>query len=471
MAPRWRGEAPTGFSAAVTDSREAAPGVLFCALRGVQFDGHDFVARAAAAGAVAALVEVAVPDVAIPQLLVSDSRAGTAHVACVVYGDPADALSLVGITGTNGKTTTALITRHVLEASEPAAAVGTLGWYDTSGLRHPGRLTTPDPLNLMSTLRKLSAQGARFVAMEVSSHALDQRRVAGLTFEVGVFTNISREHLDYHPDMSSYRSAKLRLADQVSPDGACVVNADDPAWGGAAYSGRRVVRYGLSEDAEVRAVGVEHTASGSRWTLDTPEGSWPVHLPLLGEFNVHNALAAAGAARSLGVEPAVVAERLADAPQIPGRMEVLSRDQVLVLRDYMHTPDAYTRVLAALRQLTDGRLFIVFGCGGDRDQGKRSIMGSIAGDLTDLAVITTDNPRSENPTDICRDIVRDMSADSFRIVLDREEAIDFALSEARTGDVVVLAGKGHETYQEIAGERIPFDEAAIVAGRLGRGGE
>ena len=224
-----------------------------------------------------------------------------------------------------------------------------------------------------------------------------------------------------------------------------------------------MVRYGLGASADVRATGVRHTAAGSDWRVETPEGSWPVRLPLLGEFNVHNALAALVAARALGISPELAADRLATAPQVPGRMELLADRPVLVLRDYMHTPDAYTRVLETLADLAEGRLYVVFGCGGDRDRAKRPVMGKIAARHTDLAVITTDNPRSEDPADICADITRGMPAGSFRVILDREEAIEFALRKAQPGDVVVLAGKGHETYQDIAGERIPFDEAAIVS--------
>ncbi len=462
LAPRWEGTPPPGLAGVVTDSREVQPGVLFCALRGTEFDGHAFVARAATAGAVAALVDQVQADTDLPQLVVSDTRAATAHAAAMLHGDPAARLSLVGITGTNGKTTTALITRHLLAAEAPSAALGTLGWFDTAGERHPGRLTTPDPLDLMATLRELGEEGTRFVTMEVSSHALDQRRVAGLDFDVGVYTNLTREHLDYHPDLAAYRAAKLRLADQVRPEGLCAVNDDDEAWSGADFAGRRVVRYGFGTSAEVRATAVRHTVAGSDWDLVTPEGKWPVRLPLLGEFNVHNALAAVTAARALGVEPGAAADRLATAPQVPGRMEVLCDRPALVLRDYMHTPDAYTRVLETLAGLTGGGLYIVFGCGGDRDRGKRPLMGQIAARYADLAFITTDNPRSEDPSDICADITRDMPPGSYRVVLDREEAIDAALREAGAGDVVVLAGKGHETYQDIAGKRIPFDEAAIV---------
>jgi UDP-N-acetylmuramoyl-L-alanyl-D-glutamate--2,6-diaminopimelate ligase len=305
--------------------------------------------------------------------------------------------------------------------------------------------------------------------MEVSSHALDQRRVAGLNFEVAVFTNLTHEHLDYHPDLDSYRAAKLLLAEQVDPEGTCAVNSDDPAWTGQPFAGRKVVHYGLGATAEVRATGVRHTAAGSEWQVETPEGSWPVQLPLIGEFNVHNALAALVAARALGVDPGLAAERLSTAPQVPGRMEVLSDRPVLVLRDYMHTPDAYSRVLETLAGLAEGRLFIVFGCGGDRDRAKRPVMGRIAARHADLAVITTDNPRSEDPVDICADITRGMPAGSFRVILDREEAIEFTLGEAEPGDVVVLAGKGHETYQDIAGELIPFDEAAIVSACVAEG--
>ncbi len=471
LAPRWTGQPPPGFSAVVTDSREVASGVLFCALRGTAFDGHDFVGRAATAGAIAALVEETTPGVGIPQLVVADSRAAVAHMASLLHGDPSLSLSLVGITGTNGKTTTALITRHVLADMGPAAVVGTLGWFGTNGVRHPGHLTTPDPFDLMSTLGRLRTSGARYVAMEVSSHALEQRRVAGIEFDAAVFTNLTREHLDFHPDMAAYRTAKLRLTEQVAPDGTCVVNADDPAWEDGQFGGRRVAWYGLSARADVRAEEIRYTASGSEWVLSTPEGTWPVSLPLLGDFNVHNALAALAAARALGIDPGDAAARLADAPQVPGRMEALSRRPVLVLRDYMHTPDAYTRVLDALRELTTGRLFIVFGCGGDRDRGKRPLMGRIAGELADLAVITTDNPRTEDPVDICHDIVEDMPTGSYRVILDREEAIHFTLGEASPGDVVLLAGKGHETYQDIAGERVPFDEAAVVASWIDRGAE
>ncbi len=438
MTPRWEGDPPPGFAGLVTDSRAVRPGVLFCALRGTEFDGHQFVARAAAAGAAAALVEEAQPAVDLPQLVVSDTRAATVHAASLLHGDPAAGLSLVGVTGTNGKTTTSLIARHILAGEAPSAAVGTLGWFDATGERHSGRLTTPDPLELMATLRELRDEGTRFVALEVSSHALDQRRIAGLSFDAAVFTNLTHEHLDYHPDLESYREAKLRLADQVDPQGVCAVNADDPAWSGEDFAGRRVVRYGLGASADVRAARVRHTAEGSDWLLETPDGSWPVHLPLLGEFNVHNALAAATAAWGLGMEPGLVAER----------------------------PDAYTRVLETLAGLTEGNLYIVFGCGGDRDRGKRPVMGRIAARHTALAVITTDNPRSEDPSNICADVTRDMPAGSYRVILDREEAIDFALRESGSGDVVVLAGKGHETYQDIAGERIPFDEAAIVRARM-----
>ena len=465
LTPRWEGTPPAEFSGLVTDSREVRPGVLFCALSGTAFDGHEFVARAAAAGAAAALVERRLAEVELPQLVVRDSRAAVVHLAALLSGDPAARLSLVGITGTNGKTTTSLILRHLLAGIAPAAAVGTLGWFDRSGERHEGRLTTPDPQDLMETFRQLVAEGTRFVAMEVSSHALDQRRVAGLSFDAAVFTNLTHEHLDYHPDLAEYRAAKLRLAEQVSPDGACAVNADDPAWSGHDFSGRRVLRYGFGAEADVRATGVRHTGRGSEWRLETPWGQGAVQLPLLGEFNVHNALGAATAACSLGLDPEVAAERLSTAPQVPGRMERLAERPALVLRDYMHTPDAYERVLGTLASLAPGKLYVVFGCGGDRDRAKRPAMGTIAARLTDLAVLTTDNPRSEDPAHICRDIAAGMPEGSYRVILDREEAIDHVLDIARPGDVILLAGKGHETYQDMGGERIPFDEAAIVAAR------
>jgi UDP-N-acetylmuramoyl-L-alanyl-D-glutamate--2,6-diaminopimelate ligase len=462
----WRGEPPGPLTGLASDSRRVRAGDLFCAISGAERDGHEFVVEAEAAGASAALVERLVAGVRIPQLVVADSRIAVSHLASLFKADPGTELNMVGVTGTNGKTTTVWIARHVLGALGPAAGIGTLGVIDSDGRLEKGVLTTPGPVELMVTLRDMVDADVRSVAMEVSSHALDQHRVDALRFDAAVFTNVDREHLDYHPDMERYTAAKLRLADLLAADGACIVNADEEAWEGRIPDRVRQLPFGLSSAARVRADAPEYDLLGSRWTLKSPGGDATVELPLIGEFNVLNALGAAAAALHLGMTPSDVAERLASVPQVPGRMEVLRREPTLVLRDYAHTPDALSRVLRSLRELSTGKLFVVFGCGGDRDRGKRPLMGRAVAEGADLAFVTTDNPRSEDPADICGQIVADLDQGSYEIVLDRAEAIARALEVADGGDLVLLAGKGHERSQIIGDTVIPFDEAEVVSSVL-----
>lgn len=463
----WSGRPPEGFASLRVDSRQVKTGDLFCAIAGTEADGHAFVAAAAASGAFAAVVERDV-DAPIPLLRVADTRIAAAHVAALAADDPAARLQVAGITGTNGKTTTALVLRHLLGVRGGAAALGTLGLYLPDGTHAPrGRMTTPGPLELAADIDEAADAGARWLVMEVSSHALDQHRVEAIEFAAATFTNLSREHLDYHPDMAAYRAAKLALVARLADGGVAVVNADDPAWDAPVFDPVRVVTFGLTADANVRASHVQHSAQGSHWRLETPSGSAPVALPLLGEFNVSNALAAAATAWALGLDVGGIASRLATAPQVPGRMETLAGPPgPLVLRDYAHTSDGLSRALAALRELTDGRLSVVFGCGGDRDRGKRPLMGRAASDGADRVILTTDNPRTEPLAQIIDDIVADLPEGRCEVIEDRTEAIAAAVTGAGPGDVVLLAGKGHETYQDIDGEKIPFDEAAIVA-RLG----
>lgn len=462
----WRGEPSGHLTGLAIDSRQVKAGDLFCAISGTEEDGHAYVTHAEAAGAYAVLVERLVPDIRIAQFVVSNSRVAVSHLASLFQGDPGADLHMVGVTGTNGKTTTVWIAHHLLRALGPAAGIGTLGVINHEGRATWGRITTPGPVELMATLRGLSDDGVEYVAMEVSSHALDQRRVDALRYDVAVFTNVDREHLDYHPDMERYRGAKLRLADLVAAEGACVVNADDEAWKGQFTDRVRIVRFGLGRRADVRAVKRAYDLAGSRWTLKSPQGEAPVELPLIGEFNIMNALGAAAAALELGLSPEEVAGRLATVPQVPGRMEVLHREPTLVLRDYAHTPDAISRVLQSLRAVSDGKLLVVFGCGGDRDRGKRPLMGRAVSAAADLAIVTTDNPRSEDPADICNEIVADLDTESYEIVLDRAAAIGRALELAGAGDIVLLAGKGHEREQEVGDEVIPFDEADVVSSVL-----
>lgn len=460
----WIGSPPASLAELRVDSRNVEPGDLFCAIPGTVADGHDFVAAAAEAGAVAAVVERPV-DVELPQLHLSDCRVAAAHLAALFAGDPASKLKLVGVTGTNGKTTTTLVLRHLLGELGPTAALGTLGLHLPGGVVSPrGRMTTPGPVQLNVDLSEASDTGAVWMAMEVSSHALDQRRVDGLSFAAAVFTNLSREHLDYHPDMASYRAAKLAFLELLTDAGTAVVNADDPAWDLPRFDAFRTVWFGTAPKATVRAEDVRHSALGSRWRLVAAGDTAEVELPLLGDFNVSNALAAAATAHALGCSVESIARRLADVPQIPGRMETLARPPgPLVVRDYAHTPDGLARALAALRLLAVGRLTVVFGCGGDRDRGKRPLMGETAAAGADRVIVTTDNPRTEPVARIIEDILDPLPPGAAEVMEDRAEAIRDAVLSSGSGDVVLLAGKGHETYQDIRGEKLPFDEAAIVA--------
>ncbi|HEX2092463.1 MAG TPA: UDP-N-acetylmuramoyl-L-alanyl-D-glutamate--2,6-diaminopimelate ligase [Longimicrobiaceae bacterium] len=448
------------------DSRKVGKDFLFCAVTGTQGDGHRFLPDAAERGAAAALVEHPDPSLALPQVTVVNGRLAAAHAAAAFHGDPWGELTLVGVTGTNGKTTTAAIFRHLLARRGPAASIGTLGAVGPDGRTIPGTegLTTPGPVETAEWLRRLADSGVRGVAMEVSSHALDQGRVAAARFDAAVFTNLTRDHLDYHGTMEAYGAAKLRLLELLKPGGVAALNADDPAWDAATAPGGRMVRFGIRNPAEVRAEGVSAAPGGMAWTLRTPDGAYRVRLPLFGDYNVANALGVAAALWGLGWPMEEIAAGLELLPQVPGRLERVPAPGVpgTVLIDYAHTPDALRTALRALRPLTPGRLIVVFGAGGDRDRGKRPEMGRVAAALADLVIVTSDNPRSEDPGRIADDIERGMG-DAPRVrLLDRREAIRCALDEAGQGDVVLLAGKGHETYQVWGSEVRPFDERAVI---------
>lgn len=463
----WRGEPPDAFTGLAVDSRRVRQGELFCAVRGIEHDGHEFLGDAVESGAAAAVVEEPRPGVDLPQLTVEDSRLAVAHLASLFHGDPASDLSLVAVTGTNGKTTTAWIARHLLGAMGPAASVGTLGTVCPDGEIAPDELTTPGPLELMATLESLADRGAAVVTVEVSSHALDQRRADALEFDVAVFTTFSREHLEYHATMDEYLASKLHLVELVQPGGSCAVLARERAWRSGDFTDRQVVEYGLETGAEVRGEDLRTGRNGSTFRLVTPEGARRVRLPLPGAMNVENALGAAAAARARGLSLDEIAGRLETVPQVPGRFEVLRSDPPSVVRDYAHTPAAIERALETLRGGVDGRILVVFGAGGDRDPGKRPLMGEVVARLADYAYVTTDNPRSEDPGRIAEDVTTRMDPDVHEIVLDREEAIRRAMQRAGDEDLVLLLGKGHETYQVVDGRREPFDEAEVVR-RLAR---
>jgi UDP-N-acetylmuramoyl-L-alanyl-D-glutamate--2,6-diaminopimelate ligase len=450
------------------DSRQVAPGALFFCVRGAAADGHDFAEEAVRAGAVALVVERWL-DLDVPQILVLSARQAMGPMSAVVLGEPARSLTIVGVTGTNGKTTVV----HLLDAVFRAAghrtgAIGTVGAH-VAGEPVPIARTTPEAPDLHRLLGRMREAGVTTVAMEVSSHALDQGRVGGLTFDAAVFTNLSQDHLDHHGSMESYFEAKASLFTEERTKQA-VLNLDD-AWG------RRlldvpvpVTTFGLDPAADVRAEDVKTRTDGLAFRVDGRD----VTSPLRGGFNVSNCLAAIASSRLVGVDPEDAIRGLANAGQVSGRMEPVDAGQrFLVVVDYAHTPDSIRTVLAAARQLATGRVIVVFGCGGDRDRAKRFPMGAAATEGADLTIITTDNPRSEDPLDIIAEVERGTAQGGGRYVVEphRRAAIRLALSQAHPGDVVVIAGKGHETEQELADRSIPFDDRIVVREELeGLGG-
>ncbi len=462
-----------GFSGLTVDSRSVTPGSLFVAVRGTQADGQRYVPDAVRAGASAVVVESRV-EAAVPQLVVRDARLAAIALAREWYDDAAAGMQLIATTGTNGKTTTTGLIGHLLNEGGDSGTLGTLGAFDGAGASVPsaaGSLTTPGPVDLHATLAALRDRGVRRVAMEASSHSLDQGRLDGLLFAGAVFTNLTLDHLDYHRTMEHYLAAKLKLLGLLGKDAVVAVNRDAAAWTAIPRSASTIT-FGLASDADVRATGAALGPTGSRFRIEGRFGVREVELPLPGEFNISNALGAAAIGLGLGLSLATVADRLALAPQVPGRMERITAEPFAVLRDYAHTPDALERALTALRPLTPGRLLVLFGCGGDRDRGKRPIMGRLAGTLADFTVVTSDNPRTEDPESIIDEIVTGLPPTAPHVRLaDRRAGIRVALETARPGDTLLLAGKGHETYQVIGTEYLPFDEREIVLGLLSGSGE
>jgi UDP-N-acetylmuramoyl-L-alanyl-D-glutamate--2,6-diaminopimelate ligase len=476
-----RGGMPPWLNGITDDSRRVGPGALFVAVRGSSRDGHDFIDAAARAGAAGVVAEDATRT-RLPAFVVRDGRAAAAVAAAAAYDFPGEGLRTIGVTGTNGKSTTVGILRHLLDDPVArSASVGTIGVFIGSegelveNLASDAGLTTPGPIELQGVLRVLADRGVRTVAIEVSSHSLDQRRIEGLSFDAVAFTNLTRDHLDYHGTMDAYFAAKSLLLSYLKPGGVAVINADDAAWHALPPIAHRVTFSGAvtgdasdRADVDVRAASVRFGPRGSEWDLVVGGRSFPVRLPLIGDFNVANALGAAAVAWGLGMAPDLVARRLSSAPQVPGRLEVIS-ESPSVLRDYAHTPDALDRALSAVRPFTRGRLLVVFGAGGDRDRGKRPLMGAAAERLADLVILTSDNPRTEDPGRILDEIEAGMTRPHERIE-DRETAVARALAIARPDDLVLLAGKGHETYQVRGETRYPCDERAIVrrilAGRV-----
>jgi UDP-N-acetylmuramoyl-L-alanyl-D-glutamate--2,6-diaminopimelate ligase len=458
------------------DSRAVKRGSIFVAYPGTARDGRAFIAEALSRGAAAVLWERRGFDWQerweVPNLGVEDLRARISEIAGHVHGNPSDALWMAGVTGTNGKTSVAQWIAQALDAlGRRAAVLGTLG-NGLVGEAAEAKNTTPDAIVLQRLLAEYLRRGARAAAMEVSSHGLDQGRVAGIKYDVAVFTNLTRDHLDYHGSMEAYAEAKWRL---FSARGlaAAVVNLDDE-WGSrfaARLAGGRVrlIRYGTVPGADLRATAIALSEAGVRFRVDSAWGSGELSVPVLGAFNVSNLLAVLGALEAAGISFDDAAAAVARLRPVAGRLERLGGDTLpLVVVDYAHTPDALEKALAALRPAVapGRRLVCVFGCGGDRDPGKRALMGAAAARLADHVIVTSDNPRGEDPEAIIRQVLEGVPSRKAEAIGDRQVAIYEAVGHARAGDVVLVAGKGHETYQEIAGVRHPFRDIEVARGAL-----
>ena len=450
------------------DNRAVRPGTLFFCVPGFTRDGHEFAADAIARGAVALVVERPL-GLGVPEVRVASVRAAMAPAAAAFYRDPTAELQTVGVTGTNGKTTTAFLVRSLLEAD--GRQTGLLGTVTSiiGGVERPVERTTPEAIDLQRTFREMLDGGDLACSMEVSSHALDLHRAGAIHFAAAIFTNLTQDHLDFHGTMEEYFQAKRRLFVDARP-GFSVVNVDDPYGARLASELPGAVTFAVDRDAAYRARALRTGLDGSRFVVDGPDGEIELISPLPGRFNVYNVLGAFAAARSLGVPLETATEAIATAGLVPGRFQPVDAGQhFAVLVDYAHTPDSLENVLRAARGLLadaspghGGRLHVVFGCGGDRDRGKRPLMGEIAARLADRVIVTSDNPRSEDPEAIIREVLVGAGA-GVEHDSDRRRAINAAIAGARSGDVVVIAGKGHEQGQEFEGGRkIPFDDVTVA---------
>ena len=478
LAARLPGAVLTGdgevtITAVTHDSRKAGPGTLFVAIKGLTADGNQFVEAARKKGASAVASEQP-PASGSPWLQVPDAREALALLSAAVLGEPAKALQLIGVTGTNGKTTTT----YQIDAALRAAGhkVGLLGTvlYRIGDRMADATRTTPEASDLQGLLREMVDAGCSHDVLEVSSHSLELRRVAGLEFRVATFTNLTRDHLDFHGDMEAYFQAKRKLfADLVATDGRSVINADDDRAPDLAAASRAPVwTYGIERPADFRAENVQLALDGTRFRVRSPAGVYEVETALVGRFNVQNVVAAFATSVAAGIDPDVALRGLATVTGVPGRLErVAGATAFAVIVDYAHTDDALKNLLETVRELSPTRVITVFGCGGDRDRTKRPLMGAVASRLSDVVIVTSDNPRSEPPEAILEEIQRGMNGGrkaERHAIVDRREAIARALEMARPGDAVVIAGKGHETYQVLRDRTVPFDDRQVARDILSR---
>jgi UDP-N-acetylmuramoyl-L-alanyl-D-glutamate--2,6-diaminopimelate ligase len=456
------------------DSRRVTPGNLFVAVRGTSFDGHSFIEQAVDKGAVAVVGERAALSQRATAIVVPDSRGALAQLAATFFGDPSRKLKMIGVTGTNGKSTTTFLIKHLLErASQSTGLIGTVQ-YEVGERRLPASRTTPESLDLQELLLQCVEAGCRNVVIEVSSHALSQGRANEIEFDIGVFTNLTRDHLDFHNGMKDYFLAKARLFESLrqsqKKDRKAIVNIDDP-YGQqlVARFGRDlpIISYGMGARADFRASDFKVDMNGTSYRLDAKDKSYLVRLPLIGRFNIYNSLAALAAAHAVGLDVRNAVLALAKAPQIPGRLEAVpAKRKFQVFVDYAHTDDALLNVVKTCRDLNPNRLILVFGCGGNRDRAKRPLMGAVADQYADYAFITSDNPRKEDPEAIVRDVETGFKHKNYEKIVDRKLAITRAIAMAQPRDIVLIAGKGHEKYQEFSDHTVPFDDVETAARAL-----
>jgi UDP-N-acetylmuramoyl-L-alanyl-D-glutamate--2,6-diaminopimelate ligase len=459
------GDPTVGIVELVYDSRKVEPGTLFFCVVGEKADGHEFAPRAVEEGAAALIVERELTELAVPQVVVPDSRAAMAPLAARFWGDPTAKLRVMGVTGTNGKTTTAFLVREILEAaSYPCGLLGTVKQV-VGGVEKAVVRTTPEAIELQATFRQMLEGGDEACAMEVSSHAMSLHRADAIHFEVAIFTNLTQDHLDFHADMEDYFLAKRKLF-EAGPKTA-IVNVDDPYGRRLAEEFECITFSADGAEADYSARDIEFDAGGASFTI----AEMRLRTGLPGHFNVANALGAFAAAEAMGIGAEIAAAGLAKASRVPGRFEPIDEGQgFAVLVDYAHTPDSLENVLRAARRLTEGRLISVFGAGGDRDRDKRPKMGRAGAQLADFVLITSDNPRSEDPQAIVMEVKSGATGDGHvEVEVDRRKAIAQALAYAKAGDTVVIAGKGHEQGQEFEdGRKIPFDDREVAREELRR---
>lgn len=457
------------------DSRKVTQGSLFICMQGFTVDGHDFAKEAVQNGAVALIVERPV-NVDVPTIQVKDSQRAMAILADVFYQSPTNKLHLIGITGTNGKTTTTYLIDKIFEdAGRKTGRIGTIN-TKINGVEHEVANTTPESLALQKMFYEMVLGGTGTAIMEVSSHALHLGRVRGCDFDIALFTNLSQDHLDYHETMDAYKQAKGILFSQLGNTYSknrkkyAILNHDDPA---SAYyrtiTAAEVITYGIEKDANISAQQITLSSNGTSFMLCTPFGNEKITMKLMGMFSVYNALAACAACLVSGLSLAEIKSSLEQVEGVPGRFELIDEGQdFTVLVDYAHTPDSLLNVLKTIKEFANKKVFVVVGCGGDRDKLKRPLMGKISVQHADEAIFTSDNPRSEDPNDIIRDMTRHLQG-NFKTIVDRKAAIEYAIEQAEPGDVILIAGKGHETEQIIGKQTYPFDDRAVAREAIKRG--